>query len=48
MNESMYTIGLLARIGCCNWDGSFKVGGAINIAMDQLREDRIMDGFVFR
>ena len=47
-NGNVYKIGMPVRKGCCAWDGMFKIGGAINIAMDQLRHDRVADGVEFR
>ena len=44
----VYKIGMAARKSCCWWDGMHVIGGAINIAMDQLRSDQVVNDFNFR
>ena len=44
----VYKIGMPVRKGCCGWDGMHIIGGAVNLAMDQLRSDQVMDDVEFR
>ena len=43
-----YKIGMIVQKECCAWHAMYKVGGAINIALDQLREDHVIDNVTFR
>ena len=43
-----YKIGMLVQTECCHWTSMYRVGGAINIAMDHLREDQVIHDANFR
>lgn len=43
-----YKIGMIAQRYCCAWHSMDIIGGAWNIALDHLREDKVVDGVNFR
>ena len=43
-----YKIGMLVQTECCHWTSMYRVGGAINIAIDHLREDQVINDANFR
>ena len=43
-----YKIGMIVARNCCHWTGLYRVGGAMNIAMDHLRNNNIVNGVDFR
>ena len=42
-----YKIGMIVQTECTTWHAMCIVGGAMNIAMDQLAEDQVADGVNF-
>ena len=43
-----FKIGMLVQTECCHWTSMYRIGGAINIAMDHLREDQVINDANFR
>ena len=42
-----YKIGMIVQTKCTTWHAMCRIGGAMNIAMDQLAEDQVADGVNF-
>ena len=44
-----YKIGMIVQKECCHWSAMYRIGGAMILAMDQLKEDHvIIDDVDFR
>ena len=43
-----YKIGMIVEKECCSWSSMYIIGGAMNIALEQLREDNVVDDVDFR
>lgn len=43
-----YKIGMIVRKECCKWHAMYRIGGSINIALDQVEEDGVLENVTFR